>query len=122
MVFAEKIVTMLERGTANTRWRDFSDVYTLSGTRTVDGSQLHHSLTTVASYRNVSVRPLVTALAGLPHLAQPKWSAWIRKQRLRDRLPEQFSDVLDRAAEFADPALGGASDGRLWDPATRTWN
>jgi hypothetical protein len=30
MVLAEKIVTALERGTANTRWRDFADVWTLS--------------------------------------------------------------------------------------------
>jgi hypothetical protein len=29
MVFAEKIVTALERGTANTRWRDFVDIYSL---------------------------------------------------------------------------------------------
>jgi predicted nucleotidyltransferase component of viral defense system len=31
MVLAEKIVTALERGTANTRWRDFVDIYVLTG-------------------------------------------------------------------------------------------
>ena len=30
MVLAEKIVTALERGTANARWRDFVDVYVLT--------------------------------------------------------------------------------------------
>jgi hypothetical protein len=29
MVLAEKIVTALERGTVNTRWRDFVDIYVL---------------------------------------------------------------------------------------------
>lgn len=122
MVFAEKIVTMLERGTANTRWRDFSDVYTLSGTHAVDGSQLHLSLTMVASHRNVPIRPLTTALSSLPSLAQSKWSAWIRKQRLQDRLPEQFSEVLDTTAKFADAAPTRATDGRHWNPTTRTWS
>jgi hypothetical protein len=32
MVYAEKIVTALERGVANTRWRDFADIYLLSRT------------------------------------------------------------------------------------------
>lgn len=31
MVHAEKIVTAVARGTVNTRWRDFADVYLLSG-------------------------------------------------------------------------------------------
>lgn len=38
MVHAEKIVTALVRGTANTRWRDFADLYLflkLGGTRAV---------------------------------------------------------------------------------------
>ena len=28
-MYAEKIVTALQRGTANTRWRDFADIYLL---------------------------------------------------------------------------------------------
>jgi hypothetical protein len=31
MVFAEKLLTALERATANTRWRDFGDIYLLAG-------------------------------------------------------------------------------------------
>lgn len=36
MVFAEKIVTALARGTANTRWRDFLDLYVLIRRHDVD--------------------------------------------------------------------------------------
>jgi hypothetical protein len=31
MVLAKKIVTALQRGVANTRWRDFGDIWSLSG-------------------------------------------------------------------------------------------
>jgi hypothetical protein len=40
MVRAEKIVTMLERGEANTRWRDFADVYLLAQLHDADGDEL----------------------------------------------------------------------------------
>lgn len=40
MVFAEKIITALQRGTINTRWRDFADVYLLASRHGVDGAEL----------------------------------------------------------------------------------
>jgi len=36
MVLAEKIITALERGTANTRWRDFVDIYLLTGRNAIN--------------------------------------------------------------------------------------
>jgi predicted nucleotidyltransferase component of viral defense system len=40
MVLAEKIVTALERGTANTRWRDFVDIYVLTERYAINGQTL----------------------------------------------------------------------------------
>lgn len=40
MVLAEKIVTAIDRGIVNTRWRDFADVYTLSRLHPVDAAEL----------------------------------------------------------------------------------
>jgi hypothetical protein len=121
MVYAEKIVTMLQRRTANTRWRDFTDVYTLSRTCPIDGSQLHDSLTAVAAHRQATVVALSTALAGMPQLAQAKWAAWRRKQRLEQRIPERFADALQHVAEFSDPAISGTAKGMTWEPAIGAW-
>jgi len=41
---AEKIVTAVQRGTANTRWRDFTDVARLAAVHRVDGGRLSESL------------------------------------------------------------------------------
>ena len=38
MVLAEKIVTVIDRGEGNTRWRDFADVYTLTNLHSVEGT------------------------------------------------------------------------------------
>lgn len=121
MVHAEKIITALQRGTINTRWRDFADLYLLSGRHSVAGAELQRALAEVAAYRQVALSPLADALDGYAPLAQARWSVWQRRQRLDDRLPSSFSDVLDIIIAFADPALAAAVASDRWDPRTRTW-
>jgi hypothetical protein len=67
MVLAEKVVTALERGTANTRWRDFVDIYVLTRHYRIDAQTLQTSVQRVAKFRGV-------ALTSLP-LRQPRTSS-----------------------------------------------
>lgn len=108
MVHAEKIVTALAGGVANTRWRDFGDLYILSQRHDVDGAELASALASVASRREIELRPLAVVLTGYAELAQHRYHAWRRKNR-RDEIPEQFAKVLIHVIAFADPALGGQS-------------
>ena len=78
MVFAEKIVTAIALGTANTRWRDFLDLYVLIRRHAVDAQTLRTSMQHVAQYRGVPLSPLKPALAGFPDIAQSRWLAWLR--------------------------------------------
>jgi predicted nucleotidyltransferase component of viral defense system len=121
MVLAEKIVTALERGTANTRWRDFVDIYVLTRHYQIDAQTLHSSMQRVAQFRNVALTPLRTALVGYAEIAQSRWVAWLRKQRLNNSIPTEFSIVLQSAVSFADWMIerGGASS--TWDPAEGKW-
>lgn len=123
MVHAEKIVTALQRGTANTRWRDFADIYLLCQHHTVTGIDLQQALTTVANHRGValgSLNEMLNGYAAAPGV-QVRWANWRRKQQLDDRLPESFADVLKQAFVFADPALEGAASDRTWQPAELAW-
>lgn len=121
MVHAEKIVTMIQRRDANTRWRDFADVYTLSRGHPIDGTQLRSSLLTVAAHRQARMIPLSRALQGLAGTAQPKWAAWRRKQRMEHLIPELFADVVDHVVAFGDPVISGNANGLTWDPVSQTW-
>jgi len=120
MVHAEKIVTAVQRGVVNTRWRDFGDVWTLSAQHAVAGRALHTAIKHVAVFRNAELHPLRDVLDGYPAIAQPRWALWRRKQRL-SLLPADFADLLDDFTAFADPALTGAVGDRTWDPTARTW-
>ena len=113
MVLAEKIVTAIQRGTANTRCRDGADIYLLSGRHEIDGTQLRRSLVTVATHRGAAMTPLSDVLAGYVELAKIRWAAWVRKQRL--------GDLLAAVIAFADPALVDEVDGLTWIPTERAW-
>lgn len=103
MVMAEKLVTALERGKANTRWRDFADLYLLITNH--DPSALVVALRAVARHRGVVPRALSVALAGMADTAQPRWKIWWRKQGFEGRVPSSFADVLT--------AIGTCVDGLL---------
>lgn len=120
MVHAEKLVTALQRGTANTRWRDFADLWTLSGSHPINGGELQTAFRVVAEHRRVQLAPLADVLDGYAALAQGRWAAWRRKQQMLHQ-PEQFNDLLDAVIAFADPALTGRVTGLTWSPTARQW-
>ena len=122
MVIAEKTLTAIERGEANTRWRDFADVLTISAVHEISASELAAAFRAVADYRGATLRPLPPALASMPETAQTKWASWHRRQAHGHKLPEQFADTLGIVAEFTDPVLRSVlpEDAR-WNPDRRSW-
>jgi hypothetical protein len=56
-IIAEKGVTILERGTTSTRWRDYIDIAQLPEHHEIDDDQLLESARAVARYRRVTLRP-----------------------------------------------------------------
>ncbi len=105
MVLAEKIVTAIERGEQNTRWRDFTDIAAIARYRSVDGSDFQEALNVVARYRQVDIEPLRPLISEMPALAQRKWEVWRKKQRLGHATPVSFADLLETCLIFAEPAL-----------------
>jgi predicted nucleotidyltransferase component of viral defense system len=54
MVLAEKVATAIARGTANTRWRDFVDLYSLANRHRVSGTTFRAFLDRVAQHRKLT--------------------------------------------------------------------
>lgn len=121
MVYAEKLVTAVQRGLANTRWRDFADIYLLSRRHDVGGTELAEAAARVAAHRQTELAPLASVLEGYAPIAQPKWQAWRRKQRLEDRLPERFNELLKAVIDFGDPPLRGEAGAFRWSATDQSW-
>ena len=120
MVHAEKIVTAVQRGTANTRWRDFGDIWTLSRQHPITADDLIQAIGEVARHRNTAIRPLAEVLDGYADIGQSRWVQWRRRSN-SDHLPEDFTQVLQVVVAFADPVLTGDVVGRVWEPEIGVW-
>lgn len=112
MVHAEKVVTAIARGTVSTQWRDFADMYLLTRRHAVDGEELTDSIRAVALHRQIQLVPLASVLNGYGDIGQQRWAIWRRRQRLDDRLPESFGEVVGAVIDFADPATTGDASSR----------
>lgn len=121
MVLAEKIVTAIERGDQNTRWRDFTDIAAIARSRSIRGADLREAISTVARYRQVDVEPLRPLIAEMPALAQRRWETWRKKQRLEQSTPVSFAELLQTCLVFAEPVLTNSATQLRWDPSSQSW-
>ena len=122
-VLAEKLVTAIELGRANTRVRDFADIHLLTGTPALQCGELRDALTATATFRGTTLIPLAQATEGLAVLRDSTYVAY--RRGLGDAgasLPERFSDTVAVVADFVDPVLDGLDAKALWSPVERNWH
>ena len=121
-MLAEKASTAVELAEANTRVRDYADLYTLTGRHEVSYGSMRAALAATAAYRGVELSPLSGALGDLSVVRQSAYAAF--RARLGPdgaHLPTDFSDVVHAVVAFLDPVLRGEIAGGVWDPGSRTW-
>jgi hypothetical protein len=119
-VVAEKVDTMITRGDANTRERDYADVLMLSRTHALEARALRKAL---------EERAAVTAVRSY-FLSQTRWTPCQRPGRqaggpsstgLTDLLPESFEQAVRQVSEFVDPVLRSDPGLDRWNPSARAW-
>jgi hypothetical protein len=81
MVVAEKLVTVLQRGRANTRWRDFADLFVLVPSDLDDSEVVD---------------------------AQGRWATWRKRQGAEAVVPQDLGTVLDALHERTQTWLSRA--------------
>ncbi|HEX8092519.1 nucleotidyl transferase AbiEii/AbiGii toxin family protein [Jatrophihabitans sp.] len=121
-VLAEKIATAITLGAANTRVRDYADVYTLTGNRDLTHGAVRKALLATMNHRRADLVALSTVTGGIVNLRSRTYAAY-RTGLGPDRmsLPEDFSTVVNAAVAFADRLAEGASPTTSWDSARRSW-
>jgi len=116
-VVAEKSVTILQRGTTSTRWRDFVDIRHLARSYPFLASTLPTAVEAVAQHRQVTLGPLTSVTDGYGVIAQNRWRAWPRKNKLDADCHEDFANQLADVLAFVDPIFTRfVPDESTWDP------
>lgn len=102
---AEKTVTILERGIASSRWRDYVDIVQLTG-HGIDPTALLRSARAVARHRGVTPEPIAPHLVGYGEVRQAKWAAWRRKEKLESVCQASLDEQINLVINILDPVFG----------------
>ena len=121
LTLAEKIATMMSRGRANTRDRDFADVVVLSRIHAIDAVKLRSALQRTASHRQHPITTLGDTLDGHASARQSAWTA-LRQRAGLDTLPADFSEVVDAVVRFVDPLVESNGSLGTWTPEAGRWS
>jgi hypothetical protein len=123
-VIAEKSVTILQRGTTSTRWRDYVDIRGFQQTMWFTAGDLRAAAEAVARHRGFALERLADYVDGYGSTpgVQAKWDAWRRKEGLTERTETNLDDQLAAIVAFLDPVYSGQlPDTARWDPNTQSW-
>ena len=116
-VVAEKFQAMVALGIANTRMKDFYDLFRLSETQDFDGETLAAAIRATFERRGTAI-PTEVPLA-LNHAfardadKQAQWRAFLRRGRL-DNAPAGLAAVTERLAAFLLPPASAAARGEAF--------
>ena len=121
-VLAEKIATAIALGPANTRVRDYADIYALTGKHVVTHRTTRRALVATAAYRGTPVQRLSDALGNFTDLRRQTFDAY--RMSLADggrQLPADLKTLVSAVTTFADP-LAAEADQATWQPTERQWS
>lgn len=121
-VLAEKLATAIALGPANTRVRDYADIYTLTGSQVVDHRTAREAVLATAAYRGTAIEPLSEVIGILADLRRPTFEAYRTSLGPAGlHLPADFREVVSNVTAFADLLVANVGDA-VWRPAERRWS
>lgn len=127
-VIAEKLHAMVALDIANSRMKDFFDLWLLSQRFDFDGELLARAVRATFERRNTELPAeppiaLTTDFADAPGKSA-QWLGFVKKTRPVDA-PASLEAVIEALKPFLLPLLEGARSKQFnanWDAATSTWN
>jgi hypothetical protein len=122
-VLAEKLTTAVTLGPANTRIRDYIDIYTLTTTWELERKAVRQALVATAAFRGTILRPLSEVVSNLVGLRSGAYVAYrLNLGQHGAHLPGEFSEVVETVVAFSDPVLVEWPAVGSWDPTLRVWS
>lgn len=129
-VIAEKFHAMIHRGIANSRMKDFYDIWVLATTFTFDAKVLHYAITSTFKRRCTTV-PSDAPLALRTEFSEDsmkmaQWSAFIRKGKFLSPDSITLKQVVSILERFIVPIIrestaSETTDNYIWNPMSMMW-
>jgi len=120
-VIAEKFQTLVDRGMANSRMRDFFDLHYFAATLSFDGATFAAAIQATFKRRRTPLPAEIpvglSPAFGADNLKQTQWQAFVGRLRLNTK-QRALSDVLEGLRSFLMPPLEALTHKR---PFQMTW-
>jgi hypothetical protein len=120
-VLPEKISTAIGLGPANTRVRDYADIYTLTSRHIIEHHKARQALLATAAYRGIPIQPLSDVIGNFADLRRQTFEAY--RSSLGNfglQIPADLRDLTHAVTAFADPLTADGSEA-ISQPAQRQW-
>ncbi|HJQ47000.1 MAG TPA: nucleotidyl transferase AbiEii/AbiGii toxin family protein [Amycolatopsis sp.] len=122
-VLAEKITTAITLGAANTRVRDYADIYTLIGKHDLQHATVRDALMATGKFRGTPLQPLSAAIDDLADLRHATYTAYRTSLGADgEHLPQAFSTIVDTVATFADHLIEAQPLSTTWHAQDQSWH
>lgn len=126
-IISEKFEAMVKLAMANSRMKDFYDIYTISLSHNFQGSRLKKAIESTFQRRKTPLpdNPIVFR----PEFHKDKgrqrqWTAFLRKSRLSG-VDKEFGQIMERLAEFLVPIISSIKNSsrmdKSWDSTAGCW-
>jgi hypothetical protein len=121
-VLAEKIATAIALGSANTRVRDYADIYTLTGRHVIAQRTARHALLATTAHRGIPIQPLSNAIGNFADIRRQTFDAYRESLgNAGSQLPGDLRTLVRAVTIFADP-LASDTGPATWQPTGRKWS
>ncbi len=123
-MIAEKFHAMVHRGIANSRMKDFYDIWVLAITYTFEANALRNAIQSTFKRRDTPI-PSATPLALTAEFAEDstklaQWTAFIRKGKLLANESLALSQIVPIIKKLIMPVLE-TEVAQSWDSKTLDW-
>lgn len=120
---AEKLEAIVHNGYLNSRYKDFYDIYVLTGKYSFEYEDMKNAVDETFRNRDTKI-PMFTAAFGeeFTHdpLHQTRWKSFLKKKKAMVQI--SLEDVILGVKSFAAPLLDAdSSAGGKWNPKSRSW-
>ncbi|MEW6456928.1 MAG: nucleotidyl transferase AbiEii/AbiGii toxin family protein [Acidobacteriota bacterium] len=126
-IISEKFEAMIKLAMANSRMKDFYDIYTLSVSHNFQGNILKKAIENTFERRKTPIPddPLVFRLEFHKNKGrQQQWIAFLRKSRL-DNVNREFNEIMRKITAFLKPVVISIKDktrmDEVWDAVAGYW-
>ncbi len=123
-VIAEKFEAIVSLGYANSRYKDFYDIYVLILKYNFDGSELMKAVKETFQHRNTKLEDIVAFEDGFVNAVRKKqWHAFVKKKRAMVFV--EAEDVIELIKIFMKPIIEAVCNGREycmnWNVSEQRW-